>query len=62
MSVIKNEAPTETGYEEPSKSLWMYLKIKGEKLKTHVTYARLFICINMILMAETLKYDAQKLK
>ena len=48
---------------KPLKSLWIKLKIKGKKKsKVHVILARFFLFINLILMAKTLCYDAQKLK
>ena len=63
MFVMKNEAPTVINYEKNLQNHYGSIrKSKAKISEIHVTFARLFLCINLILMAETLRYDAQKLK
>ena len=63
MFVMKNEAPTVNNYEKTFKIIMdLSEKSKAKIYKINVTFAWLFLCINMILMAETLRYDARKLK
>ena len=62
MSAMKNEAPTVIDYKKNLQNHHDSIcKSKAKISKIHVTFAWLFLCINLILMAETLRYDARKL-
>ena len=63
MSMMKNEAPTVFQCDKTFEIIIDQTENQRRKIsKVHVTLARLFLCINLILMPKTLCYDAQKLK